>query len=57
MKQQHKHDLEYFTDAPWPVRVRVLAMRYIFFLALAAVMSGAVLEMKQQFFSLLKGVL
>jgi hypothetical protein len=57
MKQQHKHDLEYFKDAPWRVRVRVLAMRYIFFLTLAALISGPVVELKQQVLSLLKGVL
>lgn len=57
MKQQRKHDLEFFEDAPWPVRVRVLAMRYVFFLILAALISGPVIDLKQQVLSLLKGVL
>lgn len=57
MKQQNKHDLEYFKDAPWQVRVRVLAMRYIFFIALTALMSGAVEKLPRQIVSLLRGLL
>jgi hypothetical protein len=40
MKPQRKHILEFFKNDPWQVRVGVLAMQLIFFLALAALLSG-----------------
>lgn len=39
MKRQRKHVLEFFQKDPWPVRVGVLAMWFIFLLTLAALMT------------------